>query len=250
MKKLLLCCVAGLTMMSCALEEKKNKEVAVKTVKKEEIAIKETPRKKIASNLPTIGILIFEGVIINEVVAPLDVFSNTDANHKALFNVITIAKEDKTYTSAHGLKIKPDYVIGETPKLEVLVVPSSYNTEDQTSDKDLVNFVVEQNKTVKYMASHCAGAFLIGETGIANDKELVTYFGGGKSLKEAYPELKVADDSALTVVQDGKFISSNGSMVSYTASFDLLEKMTSKAHRKFTEEAILFNRLQEGWDKK
>lgn len=56
---------------------------------------KNVMNKKIDKNLPTIGILIFEGVIINEVVAPLDVFSSKNFEGKTLFNVITIGTESK-----------------------------------------------------------------------------------------------------------------------------------------------------------
>jgi len=242
MKKIVLICIIGLTLFSCSKQQKNDSKKATKA---ENLTQKQIMGKVIDNNLPTIGILIFEGVIINEVIAPLDVFSNPSSDEKHLFNVITIATDNKTYNSAHGLKIKPDYIIGNVPKLKVLVVPSSYNPADQTSDKKLVEFVKEQNKTTEYIASHCAGAFLIGETGIANNKEIVTYVTGGEYLKADYPNLKVADDSKVFVVQDGKFISSNGSLVSYIASFDLLEKLTSKEHRKFVETSILFDRIKE-----
>jgi len=217
------------------------------TETKEEVKnLKQSKMNKIIdSNLPTIGILIFEGVIINEVVAPLDVFSSTNAEEKSLFNVILIAKEDKIYNSAHGLKVNPDYTLDSVPELKVLVVPSSYNPADQTSDKKLIDFIKEQNKTTDYIASHCAGAWLIGEAGIADNKEIVTYVTGGEYLKADYPNLKVADDNTISVVQDGKFISSNGNLVSYIASLDLLEKMTSIEHRKFVESSILFDRIKE-----
>ncbi len=242
MKKTITFCLLTLVLISCSEQTKNNakKTTITKTSMQEKMI-----EKFIDQSLPTIGILIFEGVIINEVVAPLDVFSNPNTDKKNLFNVITIATENKTYKSAHGLKIAPDYVIDNIPDLEVLVVPSSYNPADQTSNKRLVEFVQEQNKTTKYIASHCAGAFLIGEAGIADNKEIVTYVTGGESLKADYPNLKVADDSKISVVQDGKFISSNGSLVSYIASFDLLEKLTSKEHRKFVEASILFDRLRE-----
>jgi len=238
MKNILLYCILGMTIISCS-EQKKN------IIKANNSLQKHIMGKTIDNNLPTIGILIFEGIIINEVVAPLDVFSNPSLDGKTLFNVITIAKENKTYHSAHGLKIKPDFIIENVPNLKVLVVPSSYNPNDQTSDEKLVAFVKEQNKTTEYIASHCAGAFLIGETGIADNKEIVTYVTGGEYLKADYPNLKVADDSKVSVIQDGKFISSNGSLVSYIASFDLLEKMTSNEHRKFVETSILFDRIKE-----
>ena len=242
MKKILLICTIGLTIFSCSEQQKNDNK---KTTATENLTQNHIMEKVIDSNLPTIGILIFEGVIINEVVAPLDVFSNPNIDKKYLFNVITIATENKTYNSAHGLRIRPDYIIGNVPNLKVLVVPSSYNPTDQTSDKKLVDFVKEQNKTTEYIASHCAGAWLIGETGIADDKEIVTYVTGGEYLKTDYPNLKVSDDSKVSVVQDGKFISSNGSLVSYIASFDLLEKLTSKEHRKFVETLILFDRIKE-----
>jgi len=240
MKRVILYCAVAFTILSCTVKTKSTKT-------KEEV--KKIPQNKmgkaIDNNLPTIGILIFEGVIINEVVAPLDVFSSADTKGIALFNVILIATEDKTYHSAHGLKVIPDYTISNVPKLKVLVVPSSYNPEDQTKDLELINFIKEQNKEADYIASHCAGAWLIGEAGIADNKEIVTYVTGGEYLKADYPNLKVADDSKVFVVQDGKFISSNGSLVSYLASFDLLEKLTSKEHREFVETSILFDRIKE-----
>ncbi len=241
MKKTITLLTLTLILLSCSERTKTNSEKTTIT----KIPIQEKITKKfINQSLPTIGILIFEGVIINEVVAPLDVFSNPTIDNKNLFNVITIAKENKTYKSAHGLKIIPDFVIEDIPELKVLVVPSSYNPTDQTSDEKLVNFVKEQNKSTDYIASHCAGAFLIGASGIANNKKIVTYVTGGKSLKENYPNLQVVDDNKISVIQDGKFISSNGSLVSYIASFDLLEKLTSAEHRKFVETSILFDRIK------
>ncbi|BDD11223.1 transcriptional regulator [Fulvitalea axinellae] len=238
MKRILLFGIIGFIAFGCS--NRGNKETAEGALTQKHVM-----GKVLDSNIPTIGILVFEGVIINEVVAPLDVFSCRDINKKPLFNVITIGPENKTYRSAHGLKITPDYVIDKVPELKVLVVPSSYNPANQTSDKKLVKFVQEQNKKTDYIASHCAGAFLIGETGIADNKEIVTYVTGGESLKSEYPKLKVADDSHVSVVQDGKFISSNGSLVSYIASFDLLEKLTSEEHRKYVEAYILFDRIKE-----
>ncbi|WP_372801626.1 DJ-1/PfpI family protein [Lutibacter sp.] len=241
MKKITLLTLLTFLLLSCSEQTKNNsgKTTNAKTSKQEKMT-----EKLINKNLPTIGILVFDGVIINEVVAPLDVFSNPDIQGRHLFNVITIAAENKVYESAQGLRITPDYLINAIPNLKVLVVPSSYNPSDQTSNKKLVDFVKEQNKTTDYIASHCAGAFLIGESGIADGKEIVTYCGGGESLQSIYPNIMVADDNKVSVVQDGKFISSNGSLVSYIASFDLLEKLTSLDHRKFVEKAILFDRLK------
>ena len=47
--------------------------------------------------LPTIGLLMFNGVLQGEVIATSDVFSKPSQNLEQLFNVITIAETKKTY---------------------------------------------------------------------------------------------------------------------------------------------------------
>ena len=64
----------------------------------------------------------------------------------------------------------------------------------QVKNKNLVDFIKSQNNNTKYTVSNCAGASLIGESGIANGKKIVTWIGGGEDLQKNYPLLKVQDD--------------------------------------------------------
>lgn len=196
------------------------------------------------NQLPKIGILVFEGFLANEVVAPLDVFTKADENGKHLFNVFLVAENNGPYVSEEGLKIIPDITIANCPDLEVLVVPSSMNPDNQTHNKTLVSFIKKQSEKTKYTASHCAGAFLLGEAGIADGKQIVTYCGGSESLQKDYPSLLVQDDSVNTVVFDGKIISSNGNLVSYLASLELLEKMAGIKIRNQVEHELLIHKLK------
>lgn len=195
------------------------------------------------NELRTIGILVFDGFLTNEMVAPLDVFAKLDENGNKLFEVFLVAKENRLYKSEEGLNVMPDVTIENCPDLNVLVIPSSNNPDDQTQDVSLIDFIKRQNETIDYIASHCAGAFMLGESGVANGKEIVTYPYGGTKLQEDYPELVVMDDSKISVVKDGKIISSNGNLVSYLASLDLLEQMTSKVHREAVENELLIKKL-------
>lgn len=195
------------------------------------------------NELPKIGILIFEGFLANEVVAPLDVFTKAKENGKPLFNVFLVAEKDSTYVSEEGLKIIPDLTIGNCPDLEVLVVPSSMNPENQRKNQTLVSFIKKQSEKTEYTASHCAGAFLLGEAGIADGKQVVTYCGGSEVLQNDYPNLLVQDDNVNAVVTDGNIISSNGNLVSYLASLELLEKMAGTEQRKQVENELLIHKL-------
>ncbi|WP_336622739.1 hypothetical protein [Wenyingzhuangia sp. 2_MG-2023] len=96
--------------------------------------------------------------------------------------------------------------------------------------------------------SNCAGAQLIGKSGIANGIKIVTWIGGGEQLQRDYPNLKVQNDSLITFVRDGKFLSSNGNLASYISALELVEIMTSKEHRKFVESYLYLNQLK-NWKK-
>ena len=76
----------------------------------------------------------------------------------------------------------------------------------------------------------------------------MTWIGGGVQLQKDYPNLLVQNDSVVSFIQDGKFSSSNGNLATYISSLELLEKLTSKEHRKFVESYLYLDRLQ-NWSK-
>ncbi len=204
--------------------------------------------KPFKKELPTIGLLMYNGVLTTEVTAATDVFTKPTKEGKQLFNVVTIAETEKPIVSEEGLKLVPDYTFENCPKLTVLFVPSAYDMYAQVHNDKIVEFIKRKNQETDYTVSNCAGAQLIGASGIADGKKIVTWIGGGKQLKIDFPNLIVQDDSLVTYVEDGKFSSSNGNLASYVSSLILLEKMTSPDHRAFVESYLYLDRLQK-WKK-
>ncbi len=194
--------------------------------------------------LPTIGLLIFHGVLQGEVIATSDVFAKPNQKMEQLFNVITVAETLNPITTEEGMHFVPDYTFENCPKLTALFVPSGYDMFAHVRNKKLVDFIRRKNEETQYMVSNCAGAQLIGASGIADGRKIVTYVGGGKQLQKDYPNLKVQDDSLVTFVEDGKFSSSNGNLTSYITALNLLGKMTSIEHKKFVESYLFMDRLQ------
>ncbi len=194
--------------------------------------------------LPTIGLLMFDGVLQGEVVATSDVFGKPNQDFQQLFNVITIAETQQPITTEEGLRFVPDYTFDDCPKLTALFIPSGYDMSAQINNKKMIAFIKAKNQETKYIVSNCAGAQLIGKSGIADGHQIVTYIGGGKQLQEDYPNLKVQNDSLITFVEDGKFSSSNGNLTSYISALNLLEKMSSLEHRQFVESYLYLDRLQ------
>ena len=245
----------GITMMvvtffiSCNNEKHKshtdtqnieNKEVKTDTLTKHLKPFKE--------ELPTICLLMYHGVLQSEVIAASDVFAKPTEDGKQLFNVVTIAETENPITTEEGMRFVPDYTFENCPLLAALFVPSAYDMYAQVHNEKIVDFIKEKDKETKYTVSNCAGAQLIGASGIADGKKIVTWIGGGEQLQKDFPNLKVQNDSLVTFVEDGKFSSSNGNLASYISALNLLEKMTSKEHREFVESYLYLDRLQ-NWKK-
>ncbi len=232
-----------ITILSSSCNSEKSNEKSITQNKVEVVSIAKhiKPFKK---DLPTIGLLIYDGVLITEVTATADVFSKPTKDKKQLFNVVTVAEHKNPIVAEEGLTLVADYTFEECPELEALFIPSAYDMYSQVRNEKLIGFIQDKNKETKYTVSNCAGAKLVGVSGIAKGKKIVTYIGGGKQLQVDYPDLIVQDDSSITYVEDGKFSSSNGNLASYISALNLVEKMTSKEHREFVESYLYLDRLQ------
>ncbi len=200
--------------------------------------------KPFKADLPTIGLLMYNGVLQSEIIATSDVFVKPTEDGKQLFNVVSIAETENPITTEEGMHFVPDYTFENCPKLTALFIPSAYDMYAQVHNDKIVGFIKKKNQETEFTVSNCAGAQLIGKSGIADGHKIVTWIGGGEQLQKEYPNLKVQNDSLVTFVEDGKFSSSNGNLASYIAALNLLEKMTSSQHRKFVESYLYLDRLQ------
>lgn len=200
--------------------------------------------KPFKTDLPTIGLLMYNGVLQSEVIATSDVFSKPTEGGEQLFNVVSIAETENPITTEEGMRFIPDYTFENCPELTALFVPSAYDMYSQVHNEKIIAFIKAKNKETKFTVSNCAGAQLIGASGIADGHKIVTWIGGGEQLQKDYPNLIVQNDSLVTFIMDGKFLSSNGNLASYISALELVEIMTSLEHRKFVESYLYLGRLQ------
>lgn len=250
--KHIFCIFLILTLFSCNNNSsKKDSETQTENargLKEENPSASDTLTKHLkpfSKDLPTIGLLMYNGVLQSEIVATSDVFAKPDGEGgKQLFNVITISETGSPITTEEGLHLIPDYTFKNCPKLTVLFVPSAYDMFAQVNNPKIIDFIREKDKETTYTVSNCAGAQLIGASGIADGHKIVTWIGGGDQLQKDYPNLKVQDDSKISFVEDGKYSSSNGNLTSYITALNLVEKMTSREHREFVESYLYLDRLQ------
>lgn len=190
-----------------------------------------------------IGVLVFDGVLTSDVTAPIEVFGMA-SRHSWFsdYNVIAINVKDGEYvTTNEGLVIKTQSHIGLNPKLDVLIVPSSYEMGPLIKNESLISFIKRTAQSADWMASHCSGAQLMAKAGLLKGKNATTWAGGESSFKRAFPEVNVVFDQ--NVVVDGNVMTSNGGVVTYEASLELLKHIAGKGKAKEVSEALQFNRI-------
>jgi transcriptional regulator GlxA family with amidase domain len=193
----------------------------------------------------TIGIVVFDGVLSSDVTAPLEVFGvASKLSWFSDFKVVTIGVNKQTFvTTEEGLKLGVDTWIGAHPKVDVLIVPSSYTMQPLIKNVALIDFIRTSAKNVEWLASNCSGSSLLAEAGVLNGRKATTWAGGEQALQQSYPKVDVQFDT--NVVVDGHILTSNGSVVSYQAALTLLRLMSSleKAHE--VADALQFSRLSQ-----
>ena len=155
--------------------------------------------------------------------------------------LIGVDKDAPVITTEEGIRLTVDKTIYDTPKLDALIVTSSYVMDTLFENSDLTKFLKSQAKNVSWLASNCSGAFLYAHAGLLDGYTATTWAGGEKQLQREFPKINVIEDR--NVVVDRNRISSNGGIPSYQAALVLLTQMSSERKAKEVFETIQLNRL-------
>jgi transcriptional regulator GlxA family with amidase domain len=190
-----------------------------------------------------VGVVVFEGVLGGEVVAPMEVFAKATSEPSLRFEVFTVGASVKPVRSHEGLLIQPRVSFASCPPLDILVVPSALDMDSALADQALLAFIKERGARARYVASHCAGAFLLGKAGLLDGRRATTYIGGAESLQKMFPKARIEGDKH--VVVDGNLVTSIGGAMSYEGSLTLLERIAGPQTADRVADALYYFRWKE-----
>jgi transcriptional regulator GlxA family with amidase domain len=191
-----------------------------------------------------IGIMLFDGVLTSDVVAPMEVFGSAITNGSVEnYQVVTVAPKAGLVRTHEGIVLNADYALANAPALDVIIVGSSYDMDAILEDEAFMAFIRERGAQADWLASNCSGAYILAEAGFLKGRRATTYPGGEIWLKLNHPSINIEIDE--TVVVDGNVVTSNGSMVSYEAALELLSLMAGKEAGRNLARGLYFNRLLE-----
>jgi transcriptional regulator GlxA family with amidase domain len=175
----------------------------------------------------TVGILIFDGVEVLDFCGPFEVFAGASSvgdpgEHRQLFQVVTIAEEDRIITCAGGLLVKPHATIKNHPPLDILVVPGG-DVFRELSNPHLLEWIGRQDQQTRLTTSVCTGAFLLAECGLLNQRRATTHWTAIEMMGQRYPAVEMLANTR--IVDEGHIITSAGISAGIDMSLHVVSRL-------------------------
>ncbi len=179
----------------------------------------------------TVGILVFDEVEVLDFCGPFEVFSVarpagvTDETAR-LFNVITIAEQERTISCRGGLLVTPHATINQHPPLDILVVPGGQGTRRARENSRLLDWIAQQSQRIMLTTSVCTGAFLLAECGLLDQRQATTHWASLEWMRAHYPAIIIVDYAR--VVDVGRIITSAGVSAGIDMSLYVVSRLAGK----------------------
>ncbi len=169
-----------------------------------------------------VGFLALQHVYNSELMAPYDVFHHTIFHTKPGMRVFTVSTDGKEITTFEGLRLQPDYTIGNAPQIDVLVIPSAeHNLDTDLKDEALREWIRKTAESAKYVVTLCDGAFMLANTGLLDRKKATTFPTDVAAFRKMFPQVDTLE--GYSFVHDGKFLTSQGGAKSYDVAMYLVD---------------------------
>jgi transcriptional regulator GlxA family with amidase domain len=160
-------------------------------------------------DIRTIGILVYDGVNDLDVMGPRYVLGQAMGVKTQL-----IALKSGNIKTVMGVEIVPNTVIDSVSQLDILIVPGGFKgTIEAAYDTKLHDWIRKVDQTTKYTGAVCTGVWVLGATGLLENKKASTNWYREEEFLKKYKAIPANE----RYTQDGKYWTSAG----VTAGMDM-----------------------------
>jgi len=193
----------------------------------------------------TIGFPLIEQFDLMDVANPYEIFNwmkpfwGTAGKD---LNVLLIGHKDKTpVMSFNGAKLMTQASFDSVGQLDGIFCPGGGDTyiDNVTGDKKLIEWVQQQSKKAKFVASVCTGAFILAKAGLLDGREATTHWLYLSKLQSEYPKIQVVNGFPRYVAA-GKFMTGGGISSGVDEALTLAGKIANEQVGKDIELAIQY----------
>ncbi|QWU45536.1 DJ-1/PfpI family protein [Bacillus sp. NP247] len=171
-----------------------------------------------------VGIFLFNEVEVLDFAGPFEVFSVTTTNGEQPFIVHTVSQDGEMIIARNGLKVQPDYSIENLPPVDILIIPGGLGVrENEVENEIIINWIRQQMKEVKLMASVCTGALLLAKAGLLEEKQATTHWASIENFRNVFPNIEVLEN--IKFVDEGHIITSGGISAGINMSFHIVKNL-------------------------
>lgn len=117
----------------------------------------------------------------------------------------------------HSLILRANTDFKDCPALDVLVIPGAPGSDDALKEPAILNFIRQQNKSVRIIATVCTGALIAAAAGVTTGKVATTHWLARQELQRYG-----VTTSTQRVVIDGKYWSAAGVSAGIDLAFSLV----------------------------
>jgi transcriptional regulator GlxA family with amidase domain len=178
-----------------------------------------------------IGVLIYPGVQVSAVGGLTDLFvtANRLSMERCAAGSRTLRITHwKFGCSSAQVECVYDTHGGEHEALVALILPPSLDFDpDRDCDAHHEQWIREQHFKGTVVCSICAGAFLLGGTGLLNGRSATTHWIHAANLAERFPKVRVNSDKL--IIDDGDIITAGGVMAWVDLGLHLIYRWISPA---------------------
>jgi transcriptional regulator GlxA family with amidase domain len=138
------------------------------------------------------------------------------------FHVFLVAESADPVITTGGMKVIPDYVLEDCPRLDILVIPGGWGTRREMTNERLLEWVRGRAGDVETLASVCTGSLVLGAAGLLEGKRATTHWAALDLMAEKLPGTLV--DREQHVVEQGSLFTSAG----ISAGIDMALKVVAR----------------------
>lgn len=175
-----------------------------------------------------VGIVLFTNIEVLDFCGPFEVFSTTALNEEkrreelSPFEVVLVAENNEPIVTTGGMRVIPDFIFENRPKLDILVVPGGWGTRKEMNNPVMLNWLRERAQEVETLTSVCTGSMLLGFAGLLEGLHVTTHWRSLDWMRESFPLSIVEYDKHF--VEDGHVFTSAG----ISAGIDMALKVVTR----------------------
>ncbi|HEY8482597.1 MAG TPA: DJ-1/PfpI family protein [Spirillospora sp.] len=178
--------------------------------------------------MTTYGVLVFEGAEELDFVGPWEVFTVSAMLREGADEAFLIAERPEPVRCNKGMRVVPDHLLDDHPKLDVLLVPGGRGArEEQLSNQALTGWIAKVAAQVDWVTSVCTGAALLHAAGVAKGRRVATHWAYEDTL-ESHGDVTVVREARYVV--DGNLVTSQGVSAGIDMSLWLVGRLHGRDH--------------------